>query len=187
MYRLIMILLLTACAAEPGDTGPADTADTSDTADTGTQADPAVDLTGRWTVPDGTALPSQADTLWCTDAQVGDYNDEMWFDLDQPVTCFENTPGGCRNDLEFDADGKALRHVRYGADGPCPFDGVSNSVVAWEPWGAWSLTSTDGETDVYQVDGREWTVYALGDFIVVNSPGVREFTLSPGIGREFIK
>lgn len=179
--RFLLLALLTACAGDVPDTDIDPDSDTSADTDTDTDPAPATDLLGRWTVPDFDVLPGQADRLWCADAEVGDYEDETWRHNGEPVTCHEGSVGGCFNDLEFFEDGTVIRWVMYGADGPCPFDGVSHQVIAWEPWGTWSLVSTDGTTDTYEVDGVSWSVRELGDgmTLAVQAPGA-DFSLVEG-------
>lgn len=191
MRTIVMLCVLVACGG-PGDTDePAgvDTdvgnTDTDTDTDTHTQR---IDLTGRWIVPFGDVLPGQTDRLWCVDDELGDYNDETWLELGTPVECYEGTPSGCANDLEFLDDGTVRRHVRYAADGPCPYDGITRSVIAWEGWGAWSFEGNSDDADVFMVNGIEWVVRPLGDgsTIVVEGGGA-SFSLSPGIGPWFQK
>lgn len=182
MRWMILLVALVAC-----DDGGTDTdTDTDTAADTDTDTDtaavePAIDLEGRWQVPLASTLPSQADQFWCVGVEVGDYNDETWLELGAPVECYEGTGSGCINDLEFNNDGTVTRHVRYSARGPCPYDGITRSVIAWESWGSWGFVSTDAGVDTYDVNGMTWEVRALGDgsSIVIEGDG-QTVTLSPG-------
>jgi hypothetical protein len=184
MRVLTLVLLFFGCGEDDqptdSDVDPEDTADTG--TDTGTDTDdptwePVVDMTGRWIVPDLAVLPGQDGPQWCEFAEVGDYRDETWAHNGEPVECHEGSVGGCRQDLEFGADGTVRRWVQYSADGPCPFNGVSQFVRAWEPWGTWKFAAADR----LEVNGRAWVAQPLNAQIVnFQVDGMKDFSLSRG-------
>ncbi|MGB1276185.1 MAG: hypothetical protein ACPG77_10585 [Nannocystaceae bacterium] len=176
MRTALILMALLGCNGDTVDT--ADTSADTDT-DTDTDTEPAVDLVGRWIVPNGEPLPGMLDQFWCADAEPGDYEDEVWEETGLPAECWEEGVGRCRHDVEFLENGTAQRHVAFEVRGPCPYDGIQRTVIGFENLGDWSLTSTDGTIDVYDVGGEQWTVEKLGALVVVRGGG-HEVSMSEG-------